>query len=406
MVAARCSETVVSVRVLCESVVHPAFPRRNLSGDLDVLASRTHVATTHAPSLTPIGRRTASAPDLRWRLIGPLLALALTLLVGTTGYVLIEGWAWDDALYMVVTTVATVGFGEVHPLSPGGRLFTMLLIFVGVGSLFYAFGAIMSYVFEGHLLHQLGARRMESRLQHITDHFVLCGYGRVGRQVAHELLREGIALVIIDVNPESLDDAFRDGHLVVHGNAANDDVLREAGLDRARGLVAAVAEDADNIFVTLSAHALRPELAIVARANRQDAVRKLHLAGASHVVSPYTMAGRQMAMLAVRPTAVDFVETLLRGAGGDLLIEDIVVGADSPLVDTSVAEVRRRFLETATLLAIRRGSRVLAPLSDDLVIGAGDALAVTGTEVQLRSVEALCIGNAPNGGGIASRESA
>jgi voltage-gated potassium channel len=396
---------------VCESVVHPAFPRRNLSGDLDVLASRTHVATTevksaHAPSLTPIGRRTASAPDLRWRLAGPLLALALTLLVGTTGYVLIEGWAWDDALYMVVTTVATVGFGEVHPLSPAGRLFTMLLIFVGVGSLFYAFGAIMSYVFEGHLLHQLEARRMESRLQHITDHFVLCGYGRVGRQVAHELLREGIALVIIDVNPESLDDAFRDGHLVVHGNAANDDVLREAGLDRARGLVAAVAEDADNIFVTLSAHALRPELAIVARANRQDAVRKLHLAGASHVVSPYTMAGRQMAMLAVRPTAVDFVETLLRGAGGDLLIEDIVVGADSPLVDTSVAEVRQRFLETATLLAIRRGSRVLAPLSDDLVIGAGDALAVTGTEVQLRSVEALCIGNAPNGDGIASRESA
>jgi voltage-gated potassium channel len=343
-------------------------------------------------------RRASSAPDLRWRLAGPLLALGLSLLVGTTGYVIIEGWAWGDALYMVVTTVATVGFGEVHPLSPAGRLFTMLLIFVGVGSLFYAFGAIMSYVFEGHLLQQLEARRMESRVQRITDHFVLCGYGRVGRQVAQELLREGIALVIIDVNQDSLHEASRDGHLVVHGDAADDDVLREAGLERARGLVAAVAEDADNIFVTLSAHALRPELAIVARANRQDAVRKLHLAGASHVVSPYTMAGRQMAMLAVRPTAVDFVETLLRGAGDDLLLEDIVVAPNSSLVSGLVGEVRQRFLGTATLLAIKRGNRVLAPLADDLVVGAGDALAVTGTETQLRSVEALCIGSAPNEG--------
>jgi voltage-gated potassium channel len=212
------------------------------------------------------------------------------------------------------------------------------------------------------------------------------------------LLRECIALVIIDVNQDSLHEASRDGHLVVHGDAADDDVLREAGLERARGLVAAVAEDADNIFVTLSAHALRPELAIVARANTQDAVRKLHLAGASHVVSPYTMAGRQMAMLAVRPTAVDFVETLLRGAGDDLLLEDIVVAPNSSLVGGLVGEVRQRFLGTATLLAIKRGNRVLAPLADDLVVGAGDALAVTGTETQLRSVEALCIGSAPNEG--------
>jgi voltage-gated potassium channel len=338
------------------------------------------------------------APDLHLRLAGPLLALASTLLVGTVGYVIIEGWGLADALYMVVTTVATVGFGEVHPLSPAGRLFTMLLIFVGVGSLFYAFGAIMSYVFEGHLRRQLEARRMESRVQRITDHFVLCGYGRVGRQVAQELFREGIALVIVDVNPESLDDASRDGHLVVHGNAADDDVLRAAGIERARGLVAAVAEDADNIFVTLSAHALRPELSIVARANRADAVRKLHLAGASHVVSPYTMAGQQMARLAVRPSAVDFVETLLRGAGGDLLLEDIVVAPRSALVGASVAEARNRFLGTATLLAIRRGNRVLAPLPNDVVIGAGDALAVTGAEAQLRSVEALCTGASNNGG--------
>jgi voltage-gated potassium channel len=319
-----------------------------------------------------------------------LLALALVLVVGTGGYMLLEHWTWDDALYMVVTTVATVGFGEVHPLSRAGRFFTIVLILVGVGSLFYAFGSVMSYVFEGHLFKQLEARRMESRVQRLSDHFVLCGYGRVGRQVALELLREGIAFVVIDTNQASLDDAARDGHVVVHGNATDDEVLRQAGLDRARGLIAAVAEDADNIFVTLSAHALQPELPIVARANRPDAARKLQLAGATHVVSPYTMAGQQMAMLAVRPTAVDFVETLLRGAGADLLLEDVLVAPDSPLVSATTAEVRRQFLGSTTLVAVKRGDRVLAPVPDALVVAAGDTLAVTGTQAQLRSIDSVC----------------
>jgi voltage-gated potassium channel len=229
-------------------------------------------------------------------------------------------------------------------------------------------------------------------VQSVSKHFVLCGYGRVGRQVAQELLREGIPFVVIDVNQESLADAAREGHLVVLGNAADDDVLRSAGLERARGLIAAVAEDADNIFVTLSARALRPDLPIVARANRLDTVRKLQLAGASRVVSPYTMAGQQMAMLAVRPTAVDFVETLLRGAGGDLLLEDLVVEPGSPLVGAAVADLRQRLFGTAGLVALKRNGRVLAPLREDLVLCAGDILAVVGTDAQLRSVEALCVG--------------
>lgn len=332
-----------------------------------------------------------SLATLRWRLAGPLVALSLTVTIGTLGYVVIEGWTWDDALYMVITTVATVGYGEVHTLSQAGRMFTILIILFGVGSLFYVFGSVMSYVFEGHLFRELESRRMESRLQRLTDHFVLCGYGRVGRQVAQELLREGLPFVVIDTNQDSLVEAARDGYPVVHGNAADDDVLRQAGLERAHGLIAAVAADADNIFVTLSARALRPDLPIVARANREDAVRKLRLAGATHVVSPYTMAGQQMALLAVRPSAVDFVETLLRGTGADLLLEDLVVEPESSLVGASVAEVRRRFLGTAVLLALKRGNRVVAPLPEDLIVLAGDALAVTGTEAQLHLVETLCM---------------
>ena len=326
------------------------------------------------------------------RSAGPLLALTVVLIAGTVGYVLIEGWTWDDALYMVVTSVSTVGFGEVHPLSRAGRWFTMAVILLGVGSLFYAFGAILSYVFEGHLGRHLESRRMESRVQSVSNHFVLCGYGRVGRQVAQELRREDIAFVVIDVNQESLADAVRDGHMVIHGNAADDDVLRTAGIERANGLIAAVAEDADNIFVTLSAHALRPDLTIVARANHLDAVRKLELAGAAHVVSPYTMAGQQMAMLAVRPTAVDFVETLLRGASGDLLLEDIVVEPRSSLVGVLVADLRQRFFGKAGLVALKRENHILAPLPDNLVVCARDILAVVGTDTQLRSVERLCVG--------------
>ena len=360
-------------------------------------AFRAGSATREAVGSRPHGSALGHL-NLRWRLAGPLLALTVVLAAGTVGYMLIEGWTWDEALYMVVTTVSTVGFGEVHPLSRTGRWFTIVVILIGVGSLFYGFGAILSYVFEGHLGRHLESRRMESRVQSVSNHFVLCGYGRVGRQVAKELLREGIAFVVIDVNQESLADAVADGYMVVHGNAADDGVLRAAGIERARGLIAAVAEDADNIFVALSAHAICPHLPIVARANQLDAVRKLQLAGASRVVSPYTMAGQQMALLAVRPTAVDFVETLLRGVGGDLLLEDIMVEPGSLLVGAVVADLRLQSLGMAGIVALKRDGRILAPLPDDLSLSAGDILAVVGTDVQLRSVEALCVRGATSEG--------
>lgn len=327
-----------------------------------------------------------------WQLGGPLLVLGLTLVVGTCGYVLIESWSWEDAAYMVVTTMATVGFGEVHPLSRAGRLFTMVLIVVGVGAVFYTFSSFMAFVFEGHLTHRWERRRMETRVQRLSNHFVLCGYGRVGRQIARELQREGAQFVVIDVNQGSLEDAVRDGHLVVHGNASDDDVLRQASICRASGLITAIAEDANNIFVTLSARALRPDLPIVARANYEDTVPKLRRAGATRVVSPYTMAGQQMAMLAVRPAAVDFVETLLRGTGSDLLLEDIEIASASPLVGASVAQVRGRFAAGATLLALRRGGRMLAPPPVEMTVQAGDIIAVAGTGSQLRLVENVCTG--------------
>ena len=233
---------------------------------------------------------------------------------------------------------------------------------------------------------------MERRVAKLTDHYIICGYGRVGRQIAEDFKRERCTFVVIDVTQSSLEQATADGLSVIYGNATEDEVLHRAGIDRARGLIAAVANDADNIFVTLSARALRPEMPIVARANYEDAVRKLRLAGATRVVSPYSMAGQQMAQLAVRPAAVDFVETLLRGAGGDLLLEDVRVAPGSALVDMSIAAARARFAGGATLAAILRAGQLLAPPPDDLRLQPDDVLAIVGTDAQLRALERACEG--------------
>ena len=324
------------------------------------------------------------------RLIRPVAALLAVIALGTLGYMLIEDWSFDDAIYMTMITIGTVGFGEVQPLSRVGRHFTSILIVGGIVAISYAVTVTTGLVLEGHLTNYWVHRRMQRRAARMEQHYVICGYGRVGRQIVEEFQRERCTLIVIDVNQSSLERAVADGLTVIYGNATEDDVLLRAGIMRARGLIAAVANDADNIFVTLSARALRPDMLIVARANYEDAVRKLRLAGANRVVSPYTMAGQQMAMLAVRPAAVDFVETLLRGAGGDLLLEDVRVATGSALVATTVATMRARFSGGATLAAIQRDGHLLAPPPEDLILQAGDVIAIVGTDAQLRTLERAC----------------
>jgi voltage-gated potassium channel len=325
------------------------------------------------------------------QLLGPIAALIATIAFGTVGYLLIEGWTFPEALYMSVMTIATVGFGEVRPLSDGGRYFTICLILVGLVGISYTISVITGMIVQGHLTQHWGRRRMERKVGQVSDHYIICGYGRVGRQTAEELKRERTPFVVIDTNQPSLDRAAADGLLVVYGNATEDEVLHRAGIDRARGLITAVANDADNIFVTLSARSLRPDMLIVARANYEDAVRKLRLAGATRVVSPYTMAGQQMALLAVRPAAVDFAERLLRGEGGSLLLEDVHVEPGSALDGISIAAARGRYAGGATLAAVQREGRLLAPPPDDLVLRADDIIAIVGADDQLRALERACL---------------
>jgi voltage-gated potassium channel len=317
------------------------------------------------------------------------MVILLVMLTGTLGFMVIEGWGLLDSLYMTVTTMATVGFGEIHPLSQQGRLFTIGLIVLGVGGALYLLTAIMQFVFEGHLGRDLERRRMERRIESLREHFILCGYGRVGRQIARDFQEAGAPFVVIDMSQASLDRAAEDGCLVLRGDAAEDDTLRRAGIDRARALVTCVNSDADNIFVTLSARALSAGLFIVARSNNDDASPKLHRAGADRVVSPYSIGGRQMAMLATRPAAVEFVDRVLSRADVDLLLEDFSVHQSSALVGKTIQQISQEIAPGVLILAIRRHDKLVTQPPADLVVGVGDDLVAFGTSAQLRALESV-----------------
>lgn len=329
------------------------------------------------------------------RLLVPAAVLLLSLAVGTAGYMLIEGWTFADALYMTVTSVTAVGYGEINPLSATGRVFTMVLLFIGVGSIYYFIGTSVGLIFEGQINRHWERRRMERRVETVRDHYIICGFGRVGQQVAHTLVKQGQPVVVIDQDPLAI-QRFEPGNiLLVEGNATEDAALRRAGIERAGGLITAVATDADNVFVTLSARALRPDLPIVARANHDDAIPKLRRAGATQVVSPYAMAGQQMAFLAAKPATVNFVETLLRGVDADLVLEEVHVAPGSALIGVQLSDARRRFAKGAVFLAVQRGGRVMAPPPIELDLTAGDVVAVVGTGEQLQSFEEACQSAAP-----------
>jgi len=321
--------------------------------------------------------------QMRW----PLLAVAVVVVLGVAGYMLIEGWGFFDALYMVITTITTVGYSEIRPLSPAGRTFTILLIIMGVGTMLYTLSTIVHYAVQGEIRREVGRRRMQARIERLHDHVVLCGYGRVGRQIAAEFRRENVPYVVVDVNEASLATASEDGCLWVPGNAASDEVLLAAGVKRARGLITAVDSDVDNVYVTLSARGLNPNLFIVARASRDDAEPKLRRAGADRVISPYQIGGRRMAMLALRPVAIDFVDTVMHDPSIDLLLEELEVRPESPMVGKSLEAARGAEAAGAVVLAVKRGTRLLPNPPGDLVVQAGDKLVVMGTTSDLRAIE-------------------
>ncbi len=314
-----------------------------------------------------------------------ILATVISLfLLGVTGYMLIEGYTALEALYMTVITLTTVGFAEVRPLSDGGRLFTIVLLFLGVGTLAYSVGALVEYVLAGKLGGQFASRRMHTALDAMNNHTIICGYGRVGRSAALSLQQNGRPLVIIDKDEVQVETAKADGHLVIHGDASKDDTLYEAGITRAGGLIVCAGDDTLNVFVVLSARFLNPDLFIVARSSGIDNDTKMRQAGANRVVSPYQIGGHHIANIMVRPHVTDFFDVVTLDNGQEIWVEELTIEPSSRLVGMLVGEADVRRKTGVTIVAIYRQSSDSTFMPDaNSPFEAGDRMIVLGTREQL-----------------------
>jgi voltage-gated potassium channel len=329
------------------------------------------------------------------RLLVPLLVVAALLLAGTTGYRYIEGWGFLDALYMTVITITTVGFLEVHPLSTAGRLFTMGLALGGVFSAFYAAAEFIRAMVTGEIRTVLGRQRMESRLEKLRGHLVICGFGRVGRLVAEEFSAAGLDFVVIDRDARVFEGFALPCGIPLVGDATADDVLRRAGVERARALVSAAASDADNLFVTLSARLLSDKLFIVARADGEAADVKLRRAGASRVVSPYNIGGHRVAQAVLRPNAMDFIELATSSEHLELQIEEVEVRAGSSLLGRSLKASPIRSELGIIIVAIKKpGAKMVFNPAPEALLEAGDLLITLGHRQQLDRLEDMARGAA------------
>ena len=360
----------------------------------------------HGHRQAPPSTGTRVDHEFRRRLVRVLSLLTALLVAGTGGYMIIEGWRPLDALYMTVITLSTVGFNEVHRLSDAGHLFTIALILTGVSTAAYAAGTIGEYVIGGRLGATLRRQRMQHQIDGLEGHYIVCGYGRVGRQVVDELTARDKRSVVV----EPSDDVFPpDGPPRVRGDATDDRALRQAGIERAAGLVAVAGDDATNIVVTLSARALNPDLPIVARAIQAEAEDKLRRAGATHVISPYRIGGQRMVTQLLHPRITDFLDVVVHRGSLELWLEEITVAPDGPASGQPLGETAIWGPDGVKVLAVGRhnGELVTNPRKE-LRLEAGDVLIALGTLEQLEAARQVAGDRegttpAPEGRGLRSR---
>lgn len=312
--------------------------------------------------------------------------------LGTIGYMLIEGWGFIDALYMTAITLTTVGFGEVYELSRGGRVFTLLLMIMGVSSVAYGFSVIGEYLLTTNLTGLARKRRMNRTIEQIKEHYIVCGYGRVGRNAA-EVIREGNkGVVIIDYDEKNVQELIEQDWLYVFGDATNDEVLLQAGVERAKGLLVCTGDDANNLFIVLSARALNSSLTIVSRSTNPNNEGKIIRAGANKVISPYRIGGQRMANIIIRPSVTDFFDVVTLDSGLELWLEDITIQQTSPLVGKTLTESNVRQQTGVTMIILnRKGQRIITPGGNTLIEPLDEILAL-GTREQLAELEKLANG--------------
>jgi voltage-gated potassium channel len=335
--------------------------------------------------------RRAGRPLVRYLLV--LTVPVLLVAAGTLGYTMVEGWDGFDSLYMTVTTLTTVGFGEIHPLSRGGRTFTILLILGGVFTLFYTATEFIRAVVSGEVQRVFGRQRMERTLAELKDHIIVCGYGRMGRFVCREFSAAGLKFVVIDRQSALLEGFDLPHGIPLHGEATSDDVLKSAGVARARALLTLAASDADNLYITMSARLLNEKLFIVARSDSEPAEVKLVRAGASRVILPYVIGGQRVAQAVLRPSVMDFIELATRSEHMELQIEQTEVQGGGSLAGRTLRDSGIRQELGVIIVAIKKpdGTMVFNP-DGAVAMTPGDVLITLGHRQQLDRLETLATG--------------
>lgn len=337
------------------------------------------------------GREWGTAFRNDWAILNrfglPLLMLGVAFFWGLIGYVLFFGWSWINSFYMVMITLATVGYREVEPVEAAWeKLFTISVLVIGIAAMFAAIGVFANMIGSGELSDITRRRKVRREVKGLNDHYIVCAYGRVGRSVVRELRRHHQPFVVVDTDP-GLEQRFQDDgvpHLIA--DPSEEDVLRGLGVEKAQGLICAVDSDETNVYITLTARALNPDLTIVARASRKHTRAALEKAGADHVISPYELSGRRMASLSLRPSLLDFIEMVTVGPG--LRLDEIVIREGSPLIGVTVDQTTTAH-PGVTVLALKRETDedLVAPPPGDTVLGVGDLVVAFGPRRELEAIE-------------------
>lgn len=312
------------------------------------------------------------------------------LALGVSGYMVIEGWPFMDALYMTVITIATVGYGEVHKVSAAGQIFTVLLIFLGVGFFLYVVGNAVQFLVEGRIRHVLGRRILDKQINKLKDHFIVCGYGRMGRALCSYLTQKNLNVVVIEQNTKRVPVMDEDGILYLVGEATDEAILIKAGIKSARGIISVLGTDADNVFLVLITKGLNPELFIMARANQNATEKTLYTAGANKVVSPYALGARRMAHAILRPTVIHFLELAFSDESANIHLEEFPVSASSRLINVPLQESRLRQELNLIIISIRKadGTMRFNPKAS-YRFEAGDTVVAVGQDKDLMQMASI-----------------
>lgn len=326
--------------------------------------------------------------SIRKRMILTVSLLVAVVLTGSLGYTILEGWPFFDSLYMTIITLTTIGYEEIRPLSQTGRLFNIFLVFFGIGVVAYSVNNGIRVVFEGEIQKAFGRRKLEKRLKSIKGHYIVCGYGRMGKIICKELKGRKMPYVVVEKERQEMD--ADDESVFIYGDATRDEVLKEAGIERARGLISVLSTDAQNLYVVLSARGLNPGLFIVARAGEEGSEQKLIRAGADRVVSPYYIGGLRIAHTVLKPAVVDFIEFATKSENLELQLEEIPVSEKSSIVEKTIHEAGIGRELGVIIVAIKRGSGEMKfnPVHNTK-IHAGDTLIAIGETEKLAALEKL-----------------